>query len=153
MSRVWRIVKSSRAATAFDGEGARLHGGRWNSPGTPMVYTAGTQSLAALEVLVHLQDSRLLQQNYSAISIDFDDKHVEVLAMKSLPKTWRHSPPPNALFALGDRWARERRSPVLQVPSAIIPDEPLYLLNPQHPTFARSKFGKPKPFDFDPRLK
>ena len=153
MPRAWRIVKSSRAATAFDGEGGRLHGGRWNSPGTAMIYTASSQSLAALEVLVHLQDSRLLQQSYSAIAIDFDDKHVEVLALESLPKSWRQSPSPNALLAIGDRWSREGRSPALQVPSAIIPDEPIYLLNPQHPAFPKLRTGKPKPFDFDPRLK
>ena len=39
MATGWRIVKSRYASTAFDGEGARLYGGRWNSSGTRMVYS------------------------------------------------------------------------------------------------------------------
>ena len=54
MIRAWRIVKTRYSADAFSGEGARLYGGRWNSPGVAMVYTAGSKSLATLEVLVHL---------------------------------------------------------------------------------------------------
>ena len=50
----WRIFKPKHEATAFTGEGARLYGGRWNSKGTSMVYAASSQSLAALELLVHL---------------------------------------------------------------------------------------------------
>jgi len=52
--RAWRIVKARHATTAFNGEGARLNGGRWNSPGERVVYASATKSLAALETLVHL---------------------------------------------------------------------------------------------------
>lgn len=52
--RAWRLVKQKHAATAFDGDGARLFGGRWNAPGSRVIYTSTTLSLAALEILVHL---------------------------------------------------------------------------------------------------
>ena len=55
----WRIVKTKYAAQAFDGEGARLYGGRWNSPGLRMVYNSENVALAALEILRHLVKSSL----------------------------------------------------------------------------------------------
>jgi RES domain-containing protein len=41
---------------------------------------------------------------------------------------------------------------VLAVPSAIIPREWNYLINPEHPDMKRIVVGKPEPFAFDPRL-
>ena len=60
MPQAWRIVSARFQAQAFDGEGARLHGGRWNNPGARVVYCAGSVSLATLEMLVHLPGSALL---------------------------------------------------------------------------------------------
>ena len=148
----WRIVKSARVPSAFDGEGARLHGGRWNSPGTAVVYAAQSESLAALELLVHLQASHLLM-SYSSIRVDFDDALVEVVNADKLPPEWRGHPPPSSLRSLGDRWVAEGRSVVLQVPSAVVSTELNYVLNPRHPDFTRVSVGPAKPFRFDPRLK
>jgi RES domain-containing protein len=53
---------------------------------------------------------------------------------------------------LGDRWAAELRSPVLEVPSVLIPEESNYILNPLHPDFSRIAIGEPQDFVFDPRL-
>lgn len=152
MLRGWRIVKSSLAATAFDGEGARLHGGRWNSPGTAIIYVAQSESLAALELLVQLQASHLLM-SYSSIPADFDDALVEVLTPAALPLEWKEYPAPSALQQTGDRWVAEQRSVVLQVPSAIVPNETNFLINPVHPDFDQVIIGQPNPFQFDPRLK
>ena len=58
----WRIVKRKHAKNAFTGEGARIFGGRWNTPGVPLIYTAASQSLAVLEILVHLEAPELLQK-------------------------------------------------------------------------------------------
>ena len=60
MPRAWRLVKARHAAGAFDGEGARLHGGRWNSRGARVVYVSSSRSLAALELLVHLEIAEAL---------------------------------------------------------------------------------------------
>ena len=152
MPRGWRITKSARAATAFDGEGARLYGGRWSSPGTPVVYTAQSESLAALEVLVHLQASQLLM-SYSSIPADFDDAMIEAVDPASLPPDWRGSPPPIVLQQIGDQWAAEQRSVVLRIPSVIVPNESNFILNPRHTGFGQVDIGPPNSFHLDPRLK
>ena len=60
MITIYRIVKEKRADTAMDGNGARLYGGRWNSIGRPVVYVAGSESLAILKILVHLKNTKVL---------------------------------------------------------------------------------------------
>jgi RES domain-containing protein len=148
----WRITKSDHAEHAFDGEGARLFGGRWNSPGTAVVYLAQSESLAALELLVHLDTSQLLR-SYVSIPIALPMDSVEAIDLDRLPRRWQSFPAPAALRELGDHWAAEARSLALQVPSALVPRESNYLLNPRHPAMAKVRIGKPQPFDFDPRLK
>ena len=152
MPTSFRIVKSAHAARAFDGQGARLYGGRWNSPGTAIVYTAQSEALAVLELLVHLQASHFLH-SYSSIPARFDDALVEVVAARSLPASWRDYPAPSALQQIGDRWAAEGRSAVLRVPSVIVPAEVNYLLNPGHRDFATIAIGRPSRFQFDRRLR
>jgi RES domain-containing protein len=147
----WRIVKRKLAREAFSGEGARLYGGRWNSPGVAVVYTAASQSLAALELLVHLENSDLLHE-YVVIEAQFDSSVVTRLAKTDLPKDWRASPPPASARAIGDAWIAEEHSAVLELPSAIIPAESIFLLNPQHAAFGEIKIGEPARFEFDLRL-
>src|SRR6266851_4520565 len=89
----WRITKRRHARTAFSGDGARLYGGRWNSPGTLMVYVAESQALAVLEVLVHLDASSLLEK-YVLIQVDFEDSLVADLNRTSLPRNWGEDPVP-----------------------------------------------------------
>ncbi|MGH9459477.1 MAG: RES family NAD+ phosphorylase [Thermoanaerobaculia bacterium] len=149
--RVWRMVKRMRAAGAFDGEGAQRTGGRWNSPGTPVVYTAEHISLAALELLVHLERAAVLD-SYVVLPCDLPDSSVETLDRRLLPRHWRTSPAPAELQRLGDAWARARRSVALEVPSAVVELEHNVLLNPQHPDFAKVQFGDAFSFAFDPRL-
>lgn len=148
MKQAWRIVKEKHAATAFNGEGARLYGGRWNSPGMSVVYTSGSMALAALESLVHLYPPVIFK--YVAIPIQFDDALVEKVA--ALPSDWTEEPPSPSTKDIGDLWIREARSAVLELPSVIIPEEPNYLLNLAHPDFRKIAIGKPVPFSFDPRL-
>ncbi len=146
--QAWRIVKAKHAATAFSGEGARLYGGRWNSAGVSLVYTSSTQALAALESLVHLNPPVIFK--YTAISLEFEAELVEKVT--ALPPGWALSPAPPSTRTLGDLWAKEARSAVLELPSAIIPGESNFLLNPAHPDFKKIVIGKPVPFSFDPRL-
>jgi RES domain-containing protein len=148
MRRAWRIVKETHATTAFDGEGAWLFGGRWNSRGTRVVYASATRSLAALETLVHLNPP--MRVRFVARSIEFDDQLVEVAT--GLPADWKEEPPPPSTKRIGDRWALEARTAVFEMPSALIPEESNYLLNPAHPDFKSIVLGAPELFSFDPRL-
>ena len=151
MLTAWRIVKRKRARTAFSGEGARQYGGRWNSPGVPMVYTAASQSLAALEMVVHLDSSELLH-HYVVIQVGIDEALIEKLDRARLPKDWRADPPPGKVRELGNAWVKSGTSAVLQVPSATLPAENNFLLNPRHPDLPKLVIGKPSAFQFDPRL-
>jgi RES domain-containing protein len=150
MLRAWRIVKEKYAATAFDGQGAWLFGGRWNSQGTRVVYASETLSLATLESLVHLNPSVTFK--YVAIPIEFDDTLVKAVAVADLPADWTEEPPPPSTKGIGDQWVKEARSVVLKLPSVIVPSENNYLLNPAHSDFKKINIGNPKTFAIDPRL-
>ena len=149
MIRAWRIIKAKHAAGAFDGEGARLLGGRWNSSGTRIIYTSGSAALAALEMLVHLGRMTTLPA-YVVISCDFDEKLV--MGVDKLPKNWRTFPAPPEAQTIGDEWVKGGKSPVLRVPSAVIPAESNYLLNPAHAKFGKIRIGEPEKFELDLRL-
>jgi RES domain-containing protein len=151
MTRAWRILKTRFSADAFSGEGARLYGGRWNSPGVAMVYTADSISLATLELLVHLDTSSVLP-SYSICPVDFDDSLVESLDVATLPSDWRQSPPPTSLQLIGDDWISRGSSVLLRVPSAVVEDENNYLINPAHGNFKKLVIGSMKPFLLDRRL-
>jgi RES domain-containing protein len=147
----WRITKHRHLNSAFTGEGARLFGGRWNSLGTSMIYVAQSQSLAVLEVLVHL-DSAAILEKYVLLRVDFDEARVTDLKKSTLRPTWRADPPPVETQAIGDQWVAEEKSLVLRVPSTLVPGESNFLLNPLHPDFKTLKIFKPQSFRFDPRL-
>ena len=147
----WRITKLEHAATAFSGEGARVYGGRWNTPGVSLVYTAQSRALAALEMLVHLESPSLLKK-YVLFEVNFESSHVQQLSLNDLPTDWRSDPAPTSTQAIGDAWAMSLASPVLLVPSVLIPGEFNFLLNPRHSQFSELRIGDPVPFEFDPRL-
>lgn len=151
MLTAWRIVKKQHAVSAFDGEGADLFGGRWNSPGVPVVYVASTRSLAVLEMAVHLDRSTLLA-SFVLIPCGFDDGLVTMIDRRVLPTQWRSNPPPPELAAIGDAWVKQAPSAVLAIPSAIIEEETNFLLNPAHPDFSKISIGDPQDFEFDLRL-
>lgn len=152
MLTVYRIFKTKFANDPFDGEGARLFGGRWNSRGKRLVYTAATLSLAALEVLVGIHDDELLRE-YSFASATFDESLVtDIEADRKLPGDWNMSPPSFATKRLGDKWLVDGVSAVLRVPSSVISLESNYLINPEHADFLKIKISKIRPFDFDERL-
>jgi RES domain-containing protein len=136
---------------AFSGEGARLYGGRWNSPGARLVYTAEHASLAVLEMLVHL-DSGLPLAEYSLIEVEFGRSLIEIKQLDDLPSNWRANPAPAQTQSIGDQWVHEGRSVVLQVPSAVLPIEKVFLLNPEHPDIQNVQIGKPQTFFVDRRL-
>ena len=144
---VFRLVKKKWASSAFSGEGARLYGGRWTSPGVSVVYTAGSLALGQLEILVHLPTDRLLK-SYVAFQAAVPDACIDVCPPETLPASWRLNPAPEAAKRVGDAWAKESRSAVLQVPSAVVPSESCFLLNPEHEDFGQIEISGP----FDPGI-
>lgn len=147
---VWRMVTARFAATAFSGDGARLYGGRWNRKGVPVVYTAGSQSLAMLEMLV--QDEPL-RARYVMIPATVPRQiRIERLGPDRLPKDWRSAAAREKLQSMGTDWVKRGSSAVLAVPSSVIPAETNYLLNPLHPAFAGIEFGRAEKFVTDLRL-
>jgi len=147
---VWRLCRKRHAA--FDGEGARLAGGRWNRRGTPVVYCSATLSLAVLEYFVNLPGG-LAPPDLVSIAADVPDAlSSESLEAGALPRNWRRYPAPEALAELGTRWVREGKTAVLAVPSVVVPQERNYLLNPAHADFKRVLVGKPDPFSLDLRM-
>ncbi len=148
----YRIVKKKWADKAFDGEGARLFGGRWNSPGQRCVYLAASESLAILEILVHLNHSAILS-DYRLFKINFARRDVLTLDEQDWPENWQESPAPEETALIGDQWLQTQASLALSVPSTIVPREYNYLLNPSHPAFIKAEPNiEALPFRFDPRL-
>lgn len=151
MFSVWRITNRRFTKSAFSGEGARLFGGRWNTGGVPLIYTSESRSLAALEILVHLDSPDLLQK-YVLFEVGVEEAWVTNLDSAALPEDCHDDPPPVDAQKIGDEWAKSGRSAVLRVPSAIVPGEFNFLLNPRHPDFDKLRIGPPQSFFFDPRL-
>lgn len=149
--RVWRLVKTRYAASAFGGEGARICGGRWNSVGTAAVYGADSAALAVLEVLVHLHDARPLAA-YSIVTATVPDTLIDDLDLGVLPGDWDAFPVPARVQAIGDVWLRAGRRLALRVPSAVVRDGFNLLINPAHGSFARIAVDEPQLFSFDSRL-
>jgi len=150
--RVWRICKAEHVATAFTGEGGILYPGRWHHAGTPVVYCSESRALAALEQLVHLHHNRL-PPNFVCFPVEIPDGlAIRRVRIEDLPAEWRRQPGPPELRDIGTRWAEAGESVVLEVPSAVVPGEHNFLLNPRHPAFGRLVIPDPEPFAFDERL-
>lgn len=148
--QAWRIARA--AHRALDGEGARLAGGRWNSPGVPVVYASSTLSLAALEYLVHV-DIEDVPDDLLALGIEVpDDAGSLEIRLDQLPPDWNRVEDHPACVDLGDEWAVTADALLLAVPSAIIPEELNLLINPAHPAAKTIRVTSSRQFAFDPRL-
>ena len=147
---VYRLCRA--AHVTMDGEGARIYGGRWNSPGRPVVYSSGSLALASLEYLVHI-DSSEVPSDLVAIFVEIPDEiAVESVDRRSLPVDWSATVGVGVCQEVGDRWLASGASAVLRVPSAPIPEEFNFLLNPRHEDSGRVRVVSRRGFVFDPRV-
>ena len=131
----WRIAAETLAYSADDmsGAGAKLSGGRWNSPGVAMLYCSANISLAALEMLSHLRAGALPYDRF-LVRVDIaDDVWARRQQLDPLPGGWDAVPSGLASRKAGDRWVALGDSALLIVPSVIIPDETNILISPSHP--------------------
>ncbi|WP_404344152.1 RES family NAD+ phosphorylase [Vreelandella venusta] len=148
----YRLVKRKFQETAFDGEGARLYGGRWNSPGNACVYVASSESLALLEIMVHLESYRLLNA-YALLRLTLPAESILSVGVDDLPDHWQEAPAPAETAELGDGWLASGQSLALALPSVVVPRELNYMLNPAHPLFEQAiATAEELPFQPDPRL-
>jgi len=148
---VYRIATSTHV-NDLSGEGARLHGGRWNHRGTAVIYTSETRSLATVELLVHVSLS-FAPTDLKMATIEVPDEPApEVVDVAALPPNWRGFPARPELAELGTSWARSGRSLLLRVPSAVVEHEHNILINPAHPDIARIALAGVEDFLLDQRL-
>lgn len=143
--RVYRL--GTALHPIWDGAGAALHGGRWNPPGVPVIYAAATLSLAMLERLVQRRNLR----GTLLVEADVPDALAWEDLLASPPPGWQALGSPEAAAA-GGAWAAAGRTALLRVPSALVPREANWVINPAHPDVAAIRTGPPEPLDWDPRL-
>ena len=154
--RAWRIAIDTREYAADDcsGTGAKLTGGRWNRAGLAVLYCASTPSLACLETLVHLGTGSLPLNRY-LVAIDIPDAiwaRREIHTAATLPAGWDSLPAGNVSLDLGDAWIKGGRTSVLAVPSIVVPEEHVVLINPRHRESRGLTATKIRKWSYDPRL-
>jgi RES domain-containing protein len=146
---LYRIAEE-QFARDMSGDGARIYGGRWNSKGVPLIYTSESVALAALEVLVRISTPKHF---YRVIYQIPDNVGVETILVTELPQNWLIPHPNTHLIEAGKKWAQEKRSLLLKVPSAVVLGEGFnYLINPLHPEFSTVTIEDVSPFGYDFRL-
>jgi RES domain-containing protein len=146
--RAYRIADGRNPI--FDGTGAMLYGGRWNSPGRRVIYAAETYAGALLEVLVHTNTGRVPKHHaWVEIAIP-NDTPVETCDPSAVPG-WDHADLV-ASRAFGDAWYDSLRSAILSVPSVVTRHERNLLIHQDHPDFARILCSPPAPVQWDSRL-
>ena len=153
---VWRIAADTKDYSADDltGKGAEKTGGRWNREGTPVLYTANSRALAALETFVHLNAGGLPLNRYLIEIVLPDDiwNAAQVETTLTLKVGWDAEPASATSTDFGTRWLAGLNSLLLVVPSVIIPEERNVLINPRHGDIGRVQVKKVRKWLFDPRL-
>lgn len=146
---VFRICNTTYADD-ISGRGAKLYGGRWNSAGFPMLYLGEHISLCTVELLVHLQPKDK-SSAFALLNIELPEtaKPAAVAAAK-LKKNWQNDIAYTRF--MGDEFIKHNGALMMKVPSAIIPDEFNFLVNPLHADFKKVKISKTREFVFDDRL-
>lgn len=146
---VYRLTKG-KYKDKLSGKGAAIMGGRWNSPGTEIIYTATNRALAMSEVAVHVS-FELLKDNYYMMEVELPDDFLEVLS-SSLPEEWNSFPYNESTRHIGDTFVIDNKALALRVPSAVVQGEWNVMINPRHKKFTKVKIKTVVPFRLDRRL-
>ena len=151
--KLWRIAAETRkyAATDLSGGGAAASPGRWNDEKQAVVYSAPTIAIAVLETAAHIDDAGLPLNRFLVEIVVPDDVWLmhEVASLASLPPTWAAIPAGGASVKVGSNWLTSLRSPILLVPSVIVPEEFAALINPRHPASAKITAKVIRPFEYN----
>lgn len=150
--RAWRIAKKQFALDR-QGAGARISGGRWNSPGIAVIYAGMTPEIAALEKLVHAGD--ILPADLLLVRIALPENASLYLRHEpdDLPHGWDALPGSSTAVGVGNEFVSSGIYLGMIVPSAVMPEAENIVLNPNHPAFANIEMTIIRPFEFDIRLR
>jgi RES domain-containing protein len=148
---VYRL-SSGKYKTDLSGKGAEMSGGRWNSKGVAILYTAQSRALAFSELAMHLPFG-IIPKDYYIISIQVPDNVTGLeLSMRDMPSDWRSNPHSDSTQKIGDQFIAEAKFLVLRVPSAVVPGDYNYLVNPRHPLSTEVRILDIESFEFDSRF-
>ena len=147
MQRLWRLYRAAHGP-GLDGIGGTIASGRWHTMGTRAVYFGATAAIVVLERLAHI-DPKLLPRDLRLGLFEFK-KAVPVEKIRELPDRWVENEV--GTQRLGTEWLRARTGCLLEVPSAVLPEESNYLFNPRHAAAEQLQLVQERPFSFDPRL-
>ena len=153
--RLWRIGTDTPAYEAHDltGRGAERSGGRWNRPGTALVYASTSRALACLETVVHLgADTLPLNRYLVEITLPAELWAAAVELDTARLVGWDAMPVGKASLDWGSAWVKASRSLLARVPSVIVPEEMNVLINPAHPDAAQLQAVKQRRWLYDARL-
>lgn len=149
--KLYRVCRDLYAKD-LSGDGARIHGGRWNSPGIPALYTSESQSLAILEALTSTPPA-ILQKNFVLLILNVPaDVPVKKMAVKDLPVNWNTYPVPVNVQKEGDKWLQAGKELLLKIPSVIVPAEFNYVVNPLHADSHKLKIVALQKLQLDKRI-
>ena len=151
--KLWRIAAETRDYAAIDltGAGAAKHPGRWNDYKEAVVYCAPTIAMTVLETAAHIDDSGLPLNRY-LVEIEVPDvtwARREEVDIADLPRTWAAIPAGRASVKFGSDWLASLRSPIVMVPSVIVPEEWVSLINPGHPDASTITAKVVRPFKYN----
>ena len=147
--KVYRISKCDFISD-LQGTGAARYPGRWHNKGTYILYTAGSPSLALLESVVHL--SNIVVSSYCMVCLSVPEDKIKTVTVAGRPPNWYANPPADMLKNIGDDFIKENKFLVLKLPSAIMPEENNYLLNPGHPDFKKVSIVYTRAIPIDERF-
>jgi RES domain-containing protein len=148
---VYRVSKTKYAGD-LKGEGARLFGGRWNNKMIACLYTSESKALAVLEYTVNVNIDDI-PRSLSIITIEIPDRPITILDEADLPGDWKYSPAPSSTKDFGSKLLLAAAEPVIRIPSAVIPSEFNYILNPLHPDSKKFTVIDTIDFVYDVRIK
>jgi RES domain-containing protein len=154
---LWRIATDTPTYRADDlhGAGAKITGGRWNRPGTPLVYAAESIALAALETVVHLTGGQALPLNRILVRIDVPDDQWAARAAfdRTAGVGWDVEPPGIVSMEWGDAWAASCATLLAEVPSVVVPESSNLLINPLHAALPSLRVTRLRRWTYDGRLR
>ncbi len=145
---VFRLT-TGKYANDISGTGAKIYGGRWNPVGVAGLYTSQYISLAILEILVRATKTTS-PASYTLTSLEIPDKGIYQIQLKKLKNNWKSDL--RYTQEIGEDFLHENQSLCLQAPSAIVPQENNFLLNPLHPDFKKVKVIAAELLELDKRL-